>query len=601
MSEAAKNILILGAGLMQRPAILAAKELGYRACVVDANAQAVCVPLADTFAPIDLKDRDALLAFAKALSESADGLATVFTCGTDFSASVAYIAEHFGFRSHSFDACLNASDKLRMRACFTQYGVPSPAFIEVQAGELKALASQCEQGRLALPKVVKPCDNMGGRGCRMVRSTQEFMPAVQTAVRHSRTARAILEDYMEGAEYSIDALVYNGTLTITGFADRHIYYPPYFIETGHTMPTAVDEKKRLELIATFALGIQSLGLSCGVAKADIKYTKNGPMIGEIAARLSGGYMSGWTYPYASDESLTKYALEIALGKTPTALEEKRVPLPWTPHASVQDAKAPFALYELPCKRWSAERAWISIPGIVHEVTGLEAASQVCDIRDVLPRVKAGDTVSFPRNNVEKGGNVIAVSATREQAEHAAYTALDAIVVRLKPHTAATDAFLCGKAAEDEQGFPPPAFPDALLAYEKQLAKDGTQAGALQAAVVGARTGALGAASAEVAQAAAVYADVAAPDNAVLQKDKPLVAQIPACLAEYCAASTDWNHRTLTQALTRFDSLCPPTVRPSLLATRFWLSFLRGSVQGALYVADCARDTVTQKNKDEASL
>ena len=49
-----KNILILGAGFLQKPAIEAAKKLGFRAVVVDGNEDAVCVGLADRFERIDL-------------------------------------------------------------------------------------------------------------------------------------------------------------------------------------------------------------------------------------------------------------------------------------------------------------------------------------------------------------------------------------------------------------------------------------------------------------------------------------------------------------------------------------------------------------------
>ena len=42
-----ETCLILGAGLMQKPAIQAAKSLGFRTVVIDADKNAVCVPLAD--------------------------------------------------------------------------------------------------------------------------------------------------------------------------------------------------------------------------------------------------------------------------------------------------------------------------------------------------------------------------------------------------------------------------------------------------------------------------------------------------------------------------------------------------------------------------
>ncbi|MDE7139702.1 MAG: ATP-grasp domain-containing protein [Treponemataceae bacterium] len=534
-----RSVLLLGAGLMQRPAILAAKRLGCRAVVVDGNPAAVCAPLADRFVPVDLKDRDALAALADSLRSGAEPLAAVFTAGTDFSANVAFVAERCGLRGHSYQACLNASDKARMRRCFAAAGVPSPGFRELTAA---SLADGATDG-ITYPQVIKPVDNMGGRGCRLVRDAAELRGARDEAVRNSRSCRAILEDVMDGAEYSIDAVVWNGTLTITGLADRHICYPPYFIEMGHTMPSSCDEKTRNELIATFALGIQSLGLTCGVAKADIKYTAAGPMVGEIAARLSGGYMSGWTYPYASGCDLTEQALLVALGETPDFLVRHRVPLPWQPHPSVAGKAQPFALYDMPCAQVSAERAWISIPGTVAAVTGLETAANTPFVRDMFPRAAAGDTVAFPRNNVQKCGNVIAVAPSCAQAEQAAYAAIQQITVRLVPHQPQTDAFLRGAGESGERGFPPPAFPAALGAYEKHPCVD----------------------------------------SALIPAGVPVSTMLPPPLLPFLDSETDWNHGTLRQVLGRFDELRQNQY--AIRADQFWRALLRGSIQGALYVAD----------------
>ena len=105
-----KSILILGAGLMQKPAIDSAKSLGLKVFVIDANPDALCVPLADVFKQIDLKDRDKIAEYAVELKEK-ENLVSIFTAGTDFSANVAYASEKAGLLSHSYEAALNASDK----------------------------------------------------------------------------------------------------------------------------------------------------------------------------------------------------------------------------------------------------------------------------------------------------------------------------------------------------------------------------------------------------------------------------------------------------------------------------------------------------------
>jgi len=534
-----KKILILGAGLMQTPAINAAKHLGFKAVVVDANKNAVAVPLADEFYPVDLKDRPALLDLAKKLNEKGE-LKGVFTAGTDFSASVSYVAENLGLPAHSFEAALNASDKVRMRECFEKEGVPSPKFIEL---DKTFLTQPLPASNIDFPKVVKPCDNMGGRGCRLVRNQNEFNTSVKSAIKNSRSSRAIFEDFMEGQEFSIDSIVYKGTLTITGFADRHIFYPPYFIEMGHSMPSKVPSKIKNELIATFALGIKALGLTCGVAKADIKYTKNGPMIGEIAARLSGGYMSGWTFPYSSGMNLTEEAMKISLGLEPDYLLSNRVSLPWEPHQSVKGKAQPFELYEVSSTLVSAERAWLSIPGRVSKIYGLSEVKQIYGVRDALPRTKEGDVVNFPRNNVEKCGNIIAVGINHEQAYKAAQEAVSSITLRLEKNNAETERFLRGECESDEEGFPPSAFTFSPNGSAKSSVGEGT----------------------------------------VIPAGKKTIDCLPESLIPLADSLKDWNHTTLRKTLEKFDEIYPD--HPALDGKLFWQAVLRGGIQGALYFAD----------------
>jgi len=424
-----KRILILGAGVLQGPALRIACEMGLETIAIDADSTALCVPLADRFEKIDLKDREGIEKLARSLMEKG-GLAGVMTAGTDFSASVAWVAEKLGLPGISFEAALDASDKERMRKRFKEAGVPSPEFIVISGSSGKALDLP-----FSWPAVVKPVDNMGARGCRRVDSPAELKAAVAEARAFSRSGRVIVEEYMEGPEFSVDALVYKGEITICGFADRHIYFPPYFIEMGHTIPSSIDPAVMRLLIETFNKGVKALGIANGAAKGDVKLTPRGPMIGEIAARLSGGFMSGWTFPYSSGVLPTKGAIEIAIGKKPGGLENK---WNWT----------------------SAERAFISIPGRVLSIEGIETAKVMPYVRDVFSRVKRGMAVTFPENNVTKCGNIISAAPDRETAVKAAENAARSILIRLQAPNYETTAFLAVPAAmptSEKPAFPPDAF------------------------------------------------------------------------------------------------------------------------------------------------
>ncbi|MBP5403119.1 MAG: ATP-grasp domain-containing protein [Treponema sp.] len=531
-----KSVLILGAGLMQKPAIESAKELGLKVFVIDANPDAVCTGLADVFKQIDLKNKEEIADYAVELKEK-HNLKAVFTAGTDFSASVAYASEKAGLLSHTYQASMNASDKVLMRKCFKEACVPSPEFIQIHRSKICEVLTKEYVQTFSYPMVVKPTDNMGARGCRMIRSNDELLYSVEEAVKNSRSGNCILESYMEGPEFSIDALVYDGTMTITGFADRHIYFPPYFIETGHTMPTKIEKRKYDELIKTFADGVKALGLTRGAAKADIKYTHQGAMIGEIAARLSGGYMSGWTYPYSSDFNLTKAALQIAMGDTPDELEKNRIPL---------DIESPFKLFTVESKKVSAERAWISIPGKIKKIIGLD---QKCDeniIRNILPRCKEGDAVTFPRNNVEKCGNIISVSEDYETAVKSCEGFIKNIVIELEKNNPVTTNFLEGKKLKQEKKFPPNAFNlsgGVLKLLEVELKKK----------------------------------DEYIPEGENVLNYIPEILNKPEILE-----LKDWNHLTLKESLEKFNILKKGHKR--IEYRKFWLYLIRGGIQGALYCA-----------------
>jgi biotin carboxylase len=308
-----------------------------------------------------------------------------------------------------------------MRRCFRKAGVPSPDFLIVRDSPGPALP-------LTYPVVVKPVDNMGARGCRRADGPEELRDAVEDALGFSRSHRAIVEEYMEGPEFSVDAIVYQGEITVCGLADRHIFFPPYFIEMGHTMPTSVDAGTAEALLTVVKVGVKAVGITNGAAKGDIKLTPSGPMIGEIAARLSGGYMSGWTYPYASGVEPTRGAIQVALGEVPAGLVPTR---DWT----------------------SAERAFISIPGRVHSIHGLDEAKSIEHVKDLFLRIKPGDRVRFPENNVTKCGNVISAAPDPETAVAAAERAARSVLICLEAPDPETDRFLSFSTA-----FPPDAFP-----------------------------------------------------------------------------------------------------------------------------------------------
>lgn len=434
------TILILGAALMQRPAYEAAQRRGWRAVAVDRDPDAASRPLASEFLQADIADHNevARVADEYARSRPVNG---VFTCGTDFSYTVAVTAARLGLPGMPPEVALRASDKELMRDCFRREGIRSPRYHALP--DCTAIATAAAVEELGLPLVVKPVDNMGARGIRLVERQDQIQSAVQIAAAQSRSGRVILEQLIYGPEYSIDALVFDERIVIVGVADRHIFFPPFFVEMGHTIPTVLSGTAYSTLVDGFRDSVRALGIEYGAAKGDVFLSDGQAVVGEIAARLSGGYMSGWTFPAAAQFEPVEAAMELALGLRPRNL--------------------PQALNDVTPHKTSAERAWLSIPGRVKEVSGLPPAQHFSrgDVGNALdhstasyhsaeaqlvacfPRVYAGSTVSFPTNNVEKCGNIITCGYRRESAIQLAQDYVRNIRVRLEPAEPTTFDFLFG--------------------------------------------------------------------------------------------------------------------------------------------------------------
>ena len=395
-----KRIIIIGAGLLQVPAIQIAQEMGLYTIVFDYNKDAHGMKIADYPMVVSTRDVDGSVRAARDLSQKME-INGVITVGTDASTTVAAVANALGLPGNRFEDAYAASNKIRMRERFKKNNVPQPNFFPVWNYDEAIDAYR----HLNTPVVVKPADNMGARGVMKVSNENDILAAFNRAKSASPSGEVIIEEFMDGPELSIDMLIYNDEIYVTGVADRIIEFPPFFIETGHIMPSALDKEKLDDAINVMKAGIKALNLKIGAAKGDIKVTKNGAMVGEIAARLSGGFMSAYTYPLSTGVNLIKNAIEIALGNPPSDLKPK-----WN--------------------KVSIEKAFLPGTGIIESIEGVENAKKVERLKVVFIKTKAGDILVTPTNNLEKAGNIIAVGNTRDEAIAIANKAMNLVHFKL---------------------------------------------------------------------------------------------------------------------------------------------------------------------------
>jgi len=402
--------------MSQLPTIEKAREKGWTSIVVDGDPNALYKDEADIFEVVDIRDPKKVYDVAK--KYKLDG---VVVPGTDFPETAAYVAEKMKLPGVNIEAAKTCANKHLSREVLKAKGFLVPRFVTIKPSEensgLDYITRKIVFNDMHFPVVVKPIDNMAARGIVLVKKSNDLKIALFDAFFNSRSKYLIVEEFIPGLELSVDSLVYNGEVTIFGIADRHFFLLPYFIEYGHTMPSVLDEDILLEVSRVFTDAVKALGIDFGAAKGDVKVTNKGVMIVEMAARASGGFLSGWTIPYAYGTDPHNALLEVTVGN----------PIP---------DLTPKTHY------WSAERCSMSIPGRIKEVIDL-GSGEHCEYLHL--HKKKGDNVWFPINSALRCGSAISKADTRETAIMCAQEAIKKVIFRLEPRNDFTENFLgnCG--------------------------------------------------------------------------------------------------------------------------------------------------------------
>jgi biotin carboxylase len=397
-------VMIVGAGVLQEPAIKTAREMGLEVLATDIVPDAPGLKWADYVEMVSKFDVEGHIEVAKKYAAKTN-LRGVMTIGTDVSFTVACVAKALGLPGIKPESAIMATNKARMRARLKECGVQCPDFVEVSTLEDALDAGES----LGYPVVIKPVDNMGARGVRRLDDEWELVDFFPVSQENSRSGKVIIEEYMEGDEVSIDTLVYDGKVHLLTIADRHISYAPYFVEIGHTIPSALPWEKLDDIFNMMKQGIDALGIDIGASKGDIRVTADGARIGEMTARMSGGFHCQRTDPLATGMNTIKGAIDLAIGN-------------------------PLDLADI-TPRWhraSAERAIIPKPGRVVDVRGVDEALDQEGITDVIINVKIGDIVRRPVSNMGKAGHIISVGETREEAIARVNRALETVRIVTEP-------------------------------------------------------------------------------------------------------------------------------------------------------------------------
>jgi biotin carboxylase len=97
----------------------------------------------------------------------------------------------------------------------------------------------------------------------------------------------LVEEYLDGPEISVDAVVHQGEVTPMYLGRKQTGFAPYFEETGHILDSGDELLADAELTVLLQRTHEALGFRTGWTHTEVKLTPGGPKIIEVNGRLGG--------------------------------------------------------------------------------------------------------------------------------------------------------------------------------------------------------------------------------------------------------------------------------------------------------------------------
>lgn len=392
-----KKILILGASILQLPAILKAKEQGFYTIVTDMNPNTMGIAYADKFYHVNTIDVEGTVTLAEKIRP--DG---IMTLATDLPMrSLAAATTKLGLPGISYETAIKATDKGEMIKAFEVAGVEHPWYsILKDEKELKNVLPN-----ITFPCVIKPTDNAGNRGVSFAKDEAELLSLYQYSHDNSHSGDVIIEEYMEGQEVSVEIIVSHGKVNILAVTDKLTQGKPYFVEIGHSEQSQLGNENVAKIKDLATRAVKAIGIDNSPAHVEIMLTKDGPKMVELGARMGGGCITTHLVPLSTGIDMIKSVMDLAMGGEPDVIPK--------------------------FDKGSALRHIVDIEGEIVSIGGLDEARAFPGVTEVTMLKGIGDKVGYFKNGADRIGYVIAQGKDSVDAIRICEEAMKLIQIKVK--------------------------------------------------------------------------------------------------------------------------------------------------------------------------
>lgn len=308
-----KKLAIIGANEYQQQLIIKAKKLGFETHVFAWKKGAIGAKDADYFYPISIRDKKEILEICQNIH--IDG---VISIASDLAVStVNYVAENMGLPCNSVESTECCTNKFLMRERFKNSKLNVPQYVCVSGIE------DVDNNKFHFPIIVKPTDRSGSRCITQLYNSKGLKEAIEKAVETSFEKKAIVEEYLEGEEYSCECISYQGKHHVLAITKKFTTGFPHYIEIGHMEPAELSELEEKKIEHTIFAALDALNIKNGASHSEFKLYNKEISIIEIGARMGGDYIGSDLVYLSTGFDFMKMVIDVAIGNEPDLTRNKK--------------------------------------------------------------------------------------------------------------------------------------------------------------------------------------------------------------------------------------------------------------------------------------
>ena len=299
------------------PIIKRAREMGYYVIAADGNPNAVGLQYADKQICANITSEEEMVAIAK--QEQIDGV--IHPCSEVSMNVMGRIHDELSLSGVSRKQAVVATNKHLMREAFKKGDAPSPISILAKSAE------DAWEQFMAMPgdAILKPSRNSGSRGIAKVSkgsngvsevSKEDFYKLYDIALEESRDNSVLIEQFIEGPEFSVEIIVWEGKVNVLTVTDKKTTEAPHFVELGHNQPSCFPEETVALIKDAAVRGVKALGVDKCACHAEVKVQDGKAYLMEIGARMGGDFISTVLTRLSTGIDMVAAAIDCALNIEP---------------------------------------------------------------------------------------------------------------------------------------------------------------------------------------------------------------------------------------------------------------------------------------------